>query len=203
MVLAVIAAVLALGGTGYAASYLAGSQAHRGRNALRHHAKRVGRRGPRGFRGPTGPRGPQGPHGPRGPRGLTGPQGVPGTARAYAFVSPICVTCLPAGGYTPLDKSRSKNVSLGSPKSGASIGTWCFVLGGGVDPSTATVVTSVVGGREPEIEKFLFETAEWIRSPHDCSSENEIEIKTVGYKAEGGNLAAVPSREIHFSFVVP
>ena len=77
------------------------------------------------------------------------------------------------------------------------------MLGGGVDPSMATVVTSVVGGREPEIEKFLFETAEWIRYPHDCTSENEIEIKTVGYKEEGGSLTAVPSREIHFSFVVP
>lgn len=203
MALAFIALLLALAGTGYAATQ--SSSSHKGpkTNARSKHIRI--RRGPRGLRGPQGPPGPRGA---RGPAGARGPRGKPGTpsedalAHAYAFVSPICKTCLPAGNYTPLVASRSHNVNLGTPKPEAPQGAWCFVLGGNIEPSTATVVVSVVGGREPEIEKFLFETAEWIRYPRDCSSENEVEIKTVGYIQKEGTLTAVPSREIHFSFVV-
>jgi hypothetical protein len=81
------------------------------------------------------------------------------------------------------------------------VGTWCFKLSGGIDPSTVSVQTSVVGGREPKIEEFTFETAEWISFPHDCSSQEEIEIQTVGFREEEGSLTSFPSREIHFSFV--
>ena len=63
-------------------------------------------------------------------------------------------------------------------------------------------MTSVVGGREPEPEEFIYETAKWIPSARDCSSDNEIEIQSAGYKEEEGAVTSVPSSEIHFSFVI-
>jgi hypothetical protein len=93
-------------------------------------------------------------------------------------------------------------VSLGSAHPEVEDGTWCFVLGGGIDPSTATVVTSVVGSALHIDNHFALETAQWIVGAPDCSSSNEIEIRTVGYD-EGGSISPIPSREIAFSFVVP
>lgn len=139
--------------------------------------------------------------GKRGPRGPAGTPGVPRAARAYALVTPICGTCLPPPGYTPLVTAQSRNVSLGSVRPGAPVGTWCFVLGEGIDPSTVTVIASVVGRAEHIGARFAFETAEWIQSAPDCVS-NEVEVRTVGYN-EGGGLTAVSSREIAFSFVAP
>jgi hypothetical protein len=125
-----------------------------------------------------------------------------GELRAFVDVSTICITCEPPAEYTPLVPARSsQNVALGTPKPDAPLGTWCFDIGGRPDSDTDTVVTSVLGGREPEIEKFQFETAERI-SARDCSREGETEIQTVGYKDEEGALTAVLSREIHFSFVI-
>ncbi len=94
------------------------------------------------------------------------------------------------------------NVTLGSPLSGAPVGTWCFVLGGGIHPSTATVVASVVQPEESRSHYFSLESAEWIAKAPDCLPK-EIEIRTLGYTVESGNLVAVPDREIAFSFVVP
>jgi hypothetical protein len=94
------------------------------------------------------------------------------------------------------------NVTLSSALSGAPVGTWCFALGGGIDPSTATVVASIVKRAGPYTHNFSLESAEWIANAPDCPP-NEIEIRTLGYTVEGGNLVAVPDREIAFSFVVP
>ncbi|HEX4106903.1 MAG TPA: hypothetical protein VHX88_02140 [Solirubrobacteraceae bacterium] len=72
------ALVLALGGTGYAASTLPGARsARRSRRAARRSsAGPRGPRGPRGFLGQSGARGATGPAGPVGP---VGPQGPPGS----------------------------------------------------------------------------------------------------------------------------
>jgi hypothetical protein len=63
------------------------------------------------------------------------------------------------------------------------------------------VVPSIVGPDEHIGNRFVLETAEWIRGAPNCSSQTEIEVQTVGYN-EGG-VKPVPSREIHFSFIVP
>ena len=130
----------------------------------------------------------------------TGTQGGRVAARAFAIVAPICKTCLPPPGYSPLGP-HSRNVRLGSPR-GAAEGAWCFQLGGGINPSTATVVPSIVGPDEHIGNRFVLETAEWILGAPDCSSQKEIEVRTVGY-TEGAGVKPVLSREIHFSFVVP
>ncbi len=109
--LAFVALLVALGGTGYAAS--AGSS-----HATKHHplALKVGHRGPRGLpgaRGPQGTPGPQGLPGPSGPSGGQGPQGASGDARAYAYVEPPCNGCgeLPLN-FSALQAAHSKNVAL-------------------------------------------------------------------------------------------
>jgi hypothetical protein len=208
-VLAVVALFVALGGTGYAAT--AGSS-----RARKHHRPTaVGHRGPHGLRGPQGIPGPQGPvglQGPRGPRGpdgptgALGPQGLPGDTRAYALVLPPCNGCgeLPAN-FTPLNAAHSKNISLASPSNaygtnvpGKPLGTWCFVLEGGIDPATATVVASAV---YTEDERSSVVSAEWVPYSPDCAA-NQIEIRTFVNTIKESKLVAEPAIAVSFSFVV-
>ncbi len=204
MVVAVCALLLALGGASYAATQTGSPHMHRAISSAHY----LARRGPRGLPGAQGLAGPAGPQGLQGPPGPKGEKGAEGAAPyeplmvAYGTMSPICKGCLPGGGYSPLVKGRSVNVTLGSTAPEAPPGTWCFKLYYG-NPETATVVTSIVGGkRESEPEQFLFETAKWVETAPDCSSKFEIEIQTAGYKQEEGDLTAVPSSEIHFSFII-
>ena len=158
----------------------------------------TGSRGQTGVTGEMGPTGPQGIQGQAGVQGPQGPQGVPGDARAYAFVEPQtpCGGCMPT---TPL-RPGSLNVSLGSPLlgSGAPAGTWCFVLAGGIEPSTATIVASVEG---PAPSSSL-DIAQWVAGAPDCSPE-QVEVQTFRYKDEGSGLISEHSGKISFSFVVP
>jgi Collagen triple helix repeat (20 copies) len=181
--------------------------------------------GPRGLRGPKGQTGPQGPQGLQGAQGQTGlagtagqtgaqgpqgvpgttgqtgtqgPQGVPGTARAYAFVEPEPPCGTPSCTQTtPL--RRILNVSLGSNLPGAPAGTHCFVLEGGIDSSTATVVVSVEGAPSTN----ALDIAQWVAGAPDCSSPEQIEVQTSRYKDEGTGLILEHTEYIPFSFVVP
>jgi Collagen triple helix repeat (20 copies) len=204
MVVGVCAALLAMGGASYAATQTAGPPTHRTIGSAHYLARRGprGLPGPKGLPGPAGPQGPSGPPGPKGEKGATGPVPFEPLTVAYGFMSPICKTCLPGANYSPLVERRSANVGLGLAKPEAAPGTWCFVLRNEPVPTSVNVVTSVVGGREPETEKFIYETAKWIPSARDCSSDNEIEIQGAGYKEEEGAVTSVPSSEIHFSFVI-
>jgi hypothetical protein len=211
MVLALLALFVALGGTGYAASNATSSRRHHHRILRGHRGPpgppgppgHVGPAGPRGARGPTGPRGATGPQGPQGIQGVQGPQGVPGTARAYALVEPACDGCgeLPAG-FTPLVAAHSHNVALSAANSGAPAGTWCIALGGGIEASAATVLTSVDLTGGPHTNHFALETAQWVPAAPDCHS-GQIEVRTFGYAAGSGLAAPVPDDEAAFSLVVP
>lgn len=202
LVVAILALFVALGGTGYAATQVVGKGARHGRHG-RHLAKgHAHAKGERGPRGPAGPQGRPGPTGPAGQIGPTGPQGVPGSARAYAFVRPACGGCGELEpGFTPLEKARSLNVSLGRPDEGAPLGTWCFTLEGGIDSSTATLVVSAVqvSGR---FHHYAQIGAQWLAEAPDCPA-GEVEVQTVGYEVSGSALVAVPDGEIAFSLVVP
>lgn len=211
-VIALIALFVALGGTGYAAS------SGRSRAAKHHRPTVFGPRGPRGWPGPRGPQGPPGAQGPAGsqgqrgaqgvagPTGALGPQGPPGDARAYALVLPPCDGCgeLPPD-FTPLDAARSKNVALAAPSDaygtnvpGKPAGTWCFVLEGGIDPATATVVASAV---YTEDERNSVISAEWVPYAPDCAA-NQIEIRTFAEAISGGKPVAEPAFAVSFSFAV-
>jgi hypothetical protein len=208
--LSLVALFVALGGTGYAAS--AGIS-----HAAKHHplTLKLGQRGPRGLLGAPGPRGPSGPQGIPGAQGVPGPvgatggqgaQGVPGDARAYAYVEPPCNGCgeLPPN-FTALQAARSKNVALaghsnayGTDVQGKPPGTWCFILEGGIEPGTATVVASAV---YTEDERSSDVSAEWVPHAPDCSS-SQIEIRTFAATIKAGNIVAEPARAVSFSFVV-
>lgn len=202
--LALVALLIALGGTGYAAS--AGNS-----SPAKHRSLMLGRghRGPRGLPGAPGPRGPSGPQGvpgPAGPAGGQGPQGALVGARAYAYVEPPCNGCgeLPSN-FTPLQAARSKNVALaghsnayGTDVQGKPPGTWCFILEGGVEPGSATVVTSAV---YTEDERSSDVSAEWVPQAPDCSS-SQIEIRTFAATIKEGSIVEEPAYAVSFSFMV-
>src|SRR5690349_15030031 len=97
MVVAVIALVAALSGSAVAASLITSKQIKDGTIQTRDLSKsaRAAVKGPRGSVGPRGPKGdkgdlgPQGPKGDKGDAGANGADGAPGTARAYAWISPL------------------------------------------------------------------------------------------------------------------
>jgi hypothetical protein len=210
LVIALIALFFALGGSGYAASRAIVSSSSAKTRGVRHR-----RHGPRGPKGPPGPMGATGAAGPRGAMGLKGlagtrgatgpqgPQGVPGTARAYALVEPLCDGCGEApAGFTPLQAAHSWNVALGTPLPEAPSGTWCFTLGPGIDPASATVLTSVVKTAGPHSHSFALESAQWVTGAPNCPT-GQIEVQTLGYALEGSALTAAPDDEVAFSLVVP
>lgn len=215
-VIATVALVLALGGTAVAAShYIITSTSQIKPSVLRALRAGVrtkgstglaGARGPAGATGAQGLAGAQGLPGPAGPAGVQGPQGVSGDARAYAVVEPPCIGCgeLP-NGFTPLVAARSKNVALaghgnayGTDVQGKPPGTWCFILEGGIEPGTATVVASAV---YTEDERSSSVSAEWVPQAPDCSS-SEIEIRTFAATIKAGSIVAEPAYAVSFSFVV-
>jgi hypothetical protein len=83
-VVAYVALLIALGGTGYAATVVFSPA-----RVNAHAASGRGRRGPRGPRGFTGPRGPAGPQGAKGDKGDVGPSGptVMSTPPAWSVYS--------------------------------------------------------------------------------------------------------------------
>jgi hypothetical protein len=215
-VIAIVALVLALGGTAVAAShYIITSTSQIKPSVLRTLRAGAGvkgtngiasAQGPAGAAGAQGPAGAQGLPGPAGPAGVQGPQGVPGDARAYAYVEPPCNGCgeLPEN-FTPLVAARSKNVALaghsnayGIDVQGKPPGTWCFILEGGIEPGTAAVVVSAV---YTEDERFSDVSAEWVPYAPDCSP-SQIEIRTFAATIKAGNIVAEPAYAVSFSFVV-
>jgi hypothetical protein len=121
-------------------------------------------------------------------------------------VEPPCDGCgeLPPG-FTPLKAAQSRNVALaghsdayGTDVQGKPAGTWCFVLEGGVEPGTATVVASAV---YTEDERSSDVSAKWVPGAPDCAS-SQIEIRTFAAAIEGGSVVEEPAYAVSFSFVV-
>jgi hypothetical protein len=126
-----------------------------------------------------------------------------GLAHAYGFIRLPCSGCGPPFRHaTPLVREQSKNISLGVPSHGAPEGTWCFVVGGGISPSTAAVVASAVG-EEGTLgpHSKLPQIAEWVPSAYNCPA-NELEIQTFIYILEGSSLVVRHEGGTSFSFVV-
>jgi Collagen triple helix repeat (20 copies) len=206
--LAIVALLVALGGTGYAASG-GNSSSPASHSPRQRYIVERGRQGPRGLPGLQGVTGSRGSVGPAGSHGVLGAQGLagePGDARAYGLVIPPCWGCgeLPEH-FTPLIAAQSKNVTLASPKEiyGKPFGTWCFGLEGGIDASTATVVTSAISTEDTRGSPV---SAEWEPYARDCS-KGQIEIKTFVSTIKEGKVVEEPeqvgeSGPVSFSFVV-
>jgi hypothetical protein len=100
MVVAVIALIVALGGTSYAAESLAGHAAKKKSTHAHKHKKKSKSTSPK--RGPAGPPGPQGAIGPPGPAGAPGTAGAQGPSFGQSYIFKGSVSC-PATAPTTLD----------------------------------------------------------------------------------------------------
>ena len=118
LVIACLALVVALGGTGYAAITLPKNSV--GPKQLKKHAvtpAKVSAKTVHLF------------------RGQTGPQGVPGTARAYAKVDYSSTKLV-------LDRQASKNFTGMRPMFTGADGQYCLKLAPGIDPAKSAPVAS-------------------------------------------------------------
>jgi hypothetical protein len=218
VVIAILALVVALGGTAVAASrYIITSTSQIKPSVLR--ALRTdtrpapdaqgpqgapGAKGAAGLAGATGSDGVPGLPGVAGPPGPQGIPGQPGDARAYGFVSPPCEGCGElVEGFSPLIAELSKNVALANPNDydGNPPGTWCFVLEGGIEAATATVIVSVADTRS---DGDAGANAQWVPYAPNCAA-GQIEIKTFAYAIDEGKVIeeSGPGFPVAFSFVVP
>jgi hypothetical protein len=129
---------------------------------------------------------------------------------AYGLVLPICGTCEPPNGYSPLVAKDSRHVSLGGRGTYNTGGVWCFPVHPEAPPPSPTVVASPVG---LETKAFLrknttvplgatgLSTAQWIPAGEGCA-RSQIEIRTLRFYAAPTGLILESSEEIAFSFVV-
>jgi hypothetical protein len=121
-------------------------------------------------------------------------------------VEPPCNGCGELSpNFTALQATRSKNVALaghsnayGTDVPGKPPGTWCFILEGGIEPGTATVVASTV---YTEDERTSDLSAEWVPSAPDCSA-SQIEVRTFAATIKEGNIVVEPAYAVSFSFAV-
>jgi hypothetical protein len=96
------------------------------------------------------------------------------------------------------------NVAIERALPNAPLGTWCFVLGGGVSPSRATVVASAEGAKTKQSfgsNPTSLTSAQWVAGAPDCS-QNQIEVQTLRYTSDGTSLIATHDHDIAFSFIV-
>jgi hypothetical protein len=134
MIVAIIAVVMAMGGSAVAASLITSKQIKNGTIQLVDISKKAqkslkGKAGATGPQGPVGPAGPAGAAGQTGPKGDKGDTGAPGTARAYAHVL--------ADGT--VDTQRSKNVTGAS---NPATGRYCITVDPSIDVSTTAPTVS-------------------------------------------------------------
>ena len=155
LLIAMIALFVALGGTGYAASQVAG-----GDHAVTAQKTKAshGLRGPRGFRGPQGPRGlrgPQGSQGPQGPQGSTGTQGPKGTNGSPAFAAvlgrgvtvPAGPSFLAPSGQLAANANEN-NVSSFTPNATMTASDLAVTLTVGTGPTDTRTFTLRVGNAD-------------------------------------------------------
>jgi hypothetical protein len=127
MSVAMLALVVAMGGTAGATGVL-NNDAHPSAHVAK--KSKRGPRGPRGFKGPQGLQGIQGPQGPQGAQGGQGAPGAAGSALAYALV--------PAAGG--VDPGNSKNVAAGNvTKPAQTNGIYCIT---GISPTPHNAVAT-------------------------------------------------------------
>ena len=166
-----------------------------------HHGKRTireclvpGPRGPRGFTGPAGPAGKRGPAGPAGKRGrtgasgptgatgatgATGPAGAPGTARAYATVTPG-----PAPVFVPGQTANFTSVTFVAPN------VYCLTPAAGINPAAASPAVSAAAAAGIPSLATLSQTG--------CAA-GQIGVQTYNYPS--GSPAA--SNGVAFTVIVP
>ena len=202
LIISVIALLIALGGTGYAALRIPdGSVGTRQlkdgavtARKVRRHTLLVSDFKPgqlstggavQGRRGPTGPTGPRGPQGATGPQGAGGPPGAPGTARAYGLIS--------ATGT--LDSSRSKNIAgVTHPANGI----YCIMLSG-INPASTTIVATPDQGESREIAQMDSNAAEC----GGTATALEVVTRRIEYMSGPPPTVVAFHHDNGFSFVVP
>lgn len=201
-VLAVLALIAALGGTGYAAFRLpkgsvGTSQLKDGavtaRKVRLHSLLAVDFKPGQlrsGANGTTGGNGAAGGQGPAGTQGAPGPAGAAGTARAYGVVS--------AAGA--LNSARSKAIASVSKPAGT-FGIYCVALAAGIDPASTTIV-AVPDNSDPASSSKAI--AQVDSSAADCPAGRlEVETRKLAIDTTVPGQIVAHHSDNGFSFVVP
>jgi hypothetical protein len=139
MVVALIALVMAMGGSAVAASLITSKQIKNGTIQLADISKKAqkslkGKAGANGATGATGPAGPQGAAGAAGAAGAKGDKGDkgdPGSARAFGYIT--------SGGALSPDYASKGVVAVTRP----STGQYCIELDPSIDASQVEAITTV------------------------------------------------------------
>lgn len=197
MVVACIALVVAMGGTGYAAITLpknsvkarqiatnAVGAAEIRSGAVRSAEIRDGALLRTDFKAGEVPVGPQGPQGPQGLQGVKGDPGEAGFGRAFATV----LSSTP----TPEFHGDTKNVTAVARPAGAPVGVYCLTLAAGISPVDTHAVASPEWSASTGSDLFVYASNE----VDDCP-EGTLEVRT--YDLPGPAL----SDDVSFNIIVP
>ena len=167
-VIALVALLVACGGTAFGNTSFAGSFVG-GRSGLARTASATP--GPRGPRGPAGPRGRRGP---AGPAGKTGSAGAPGSAFAYAHVL----------GTGLVDPAASKNVAINDQ---ILVGVHCLVVTGGTPKSVTAMIDNT--GADPRTSQIAGNVAPpGQNTAQGCPTGDNVSITT----SAGGKFVELP-----------
>lgn len=121
------------------------------------------------------------------PHGTAGPPGPAGTARAYGVVSAAGV----------LNTSRSRGLASANPVTHPGTGRYCIFVASGINPATTTIVAS------PD-QSDSGATAQVNSSASDCpSGALEIEMRRIEFASSPTPTVNVFHKDEGFSFVVP
>jgi hypothetical protein len=155
----------------------------------------AGPQGETGAQGPAGPQGETGAQGPAGPQGDKGDPGEPGSARAYATVSP---TGGPEGApsfYFTSELKGFTTVSRATP-----VGFYCLNaanISGNPPPAVATVEYTATAEPKGNAMVMVSENAH----PIGCTNwPNNVIVRTYRQTATGD---FVPANDVAFTIIVP
>jgi hypothetical protein len=194
LVISIVALVVALGGTGYAALRL--PDASVGTNQLKDGAVTARKVHAhtllaKDFKPGQLGRLSSGPPGPRGAPGVPGSLGAPGTARAYGVVGP-------AG---TLDAARSRAIAGVSKPA---VGVYCISLAAGINPASTTIVASPDEADPTSTSKAV---AHVKSTAADCPA-GRVEVVIRRFDIDTTTTPGTPKIVDHhidngFSFIVP
>jgi hypothetical protein len=152
LTVAIVALIVALTGTAFAAAKLNGTQKKEVEKIAKKFAGKPGAPGAQGAQGPVGPQGPGGPKGDTGPEGKKGDKGDEGIAGKSVEVTPIAAgdafECEERGGALVKNEGAVSGVEVCAGRQGEKGEPW--TAGGVLPPNSSEYGSWAVSGSESD-----------------------------------------------------